>query len=166
MNTASLRYTPNIFDYANNRGVSDEARTVTGQLSEVKSDIKRESISMGKTFSDLQSELEVILDEAQDRNWDGYGAHPIKYPSYLEAQKFIDSFPLTTLVLPEVSLDPDGEISFEWYKSSDHCFSISFSGDDILTYAGLFGINKINGSEYFGDEIPETILENIKRVYF
>ncbi|MEX1014876.1 MAG: hypothetical protein WDZ80_07000 [Candidatus Paceibacterota bacterium] len=164
---STLSYPSNIgfFDYLNNHGISDDAKSVTDQLSEVKADIKRESITMGKSFSDLQDELDLILDESQDNNWDGYGSKAVIYDSYLEAQKFVDGYPISSMVLPEVSIDPDGEISFEWYKNPEYCFSISFSGDEILTYAGLFGINKINGSEYFGDEIPEIILENIKRVY-
>lgn len=164
MNT--LTYPPNIglFDYLNNNGISDDARSVTNHLSDVKSDIKRESITMGKSFLDLQDELESILDEANTVNWDGYGSSALIYESYVEAQKFIDIYPMSTMILPEVSIDPDGEISFEWFNEVDYCFSISFSGDDIITYAGLFGINKTNGSEYFGDEIPKIILENIYRV--
>ena len=166
MSTTSFQYRKiGFLDYFNNNGVSAEAKSVTGQLSEVKADIKRDSISIGKSFTDLQNEMDLILDEANENNWDGYNASAVKYESYIEAQKFIDSYPLSTMILPEVSIDPDGELSFEWYKDSEYCFSISFDGDDILTYAGLFGINKINGREYFGDEIPKTILENIKRVY-
>jgi len=120
---------------------------------------------MGKSFIDLQGEMEIILDEARESNWDGYGSQALIYDSYLEAQKFIDAFPLSTMVLPEVSIDPEGEISFEWYNDPENCFSVSFNGDEIIIYAGIFGINKINGCEYFGDEIPEIIVENIKRVY-
>ena len=153
------------FDYFKNNGVSDEAKTVTDQLVEVKSDIKRESITLGKSFSDLQDELEHILDEASENNWDGFGSKAVNINSYLDSQKFVDGYPFSAMSLPEASIDPDGEISFEWHKSSDYCFSISFDGNGTLTYAGIFGINKTHGSEYFGDEIPGIIMENIKRVY-
>lgn len=153
-----------IFDFAHNSGVSKEAETIEGQLSDVKSNIKEKNISIGKSFSDVQNELDAILEEAAEENWDGYGAKSAIPESYLESQRFLNAYPMS-LPLPEVTIDPDGEFSFEWYRDHEHYFSISFSVDSYLTYAGIFGINKANGIEYFEDEIPKIILENVKRVY-
>lgn len=166
MNAISYPYQNiGLFDYFNNNGISEDAQTVSNQISAVKKDMKSESITLGKSYTDLQNELQVILDEANQDNWDGHTSKAVIYKSYLEAQKFIDSYPISSMILPEAAIDPDGEISFEWYKNPEYCFSISFSGDEILTYAGLFGVNKIHGNEYFGDEIPETIMDNINRVF-
>lgn len=165
MSDISLNFENSIFSQYNNHGLSDDAEKVKNQITEAKSEIKGGSISMGKSYSDLQNELQTIFDESKVDNWDGYGAHPVNIESYLEAQKFIDCLPVTTTILPEASIDPDGEVSLEWYKDPKFSFSISFSGNDMVAYAGLFGLNKINGTEYFGDEIPEIILDNIKRVY-
>lgn len=153
-----------IFDFTHNSGLSEDANTIEWQLSDVKSNIKGENISIGKSFSEIQEELDSISSEASDENWDGYGAAPAIPESYLEAQKFINSYPMS-FPLPEVTIDPDGEFAFEWYRDNEHYFSISFSAESYLIYAGIFGINKANGKEYFEDEIPKVILENIKRVY-
>ena len=104
------------------------------------------------------------MDEASSDNWDGYGANVYNKDSLTEAIRFIDMLP-TTIPLPEVSTDPDGEISFEWYNKPTWIFSISFSSSKELIYAGKFGQNKIHGVEYFGNEIPKRFVTNLFRVY-
>ncbi len=71
-----------------------------------------------------------------------------------------------SFLMPEILAEPDGEIGFEWYKDKDSVFVISVSGNNIITYAGLFGTsNKTHGTEYFADELPRIILENIRRLF-
>lgn len=109
-------------------------------------------------------ELQAVLDETSSVNWDGYGADIFDKDSLIEAMRFIDMLP-TSIPLPEVSTDPDGEISFDWYNKSAWVFSISFSSSKELIYAGIFGQNKIHGVEYFSDDIPKQLINNLIRVY-
>jgi len=67
--------------------------------------------------------------------------------------------------MPEVVPEPSGEIGLEWSKGKDKVFVVSLSGKNEIVYAGLFGINKVHGVEYFGDAVPSTILENLRRLY-
>ncbi len=164
MSTLSLQLGNSVFDYGNNRGVSGDAQTIADRLNNVRDKIKSQNVSFGKSFSQVHNEIEALLKETSETNWDGYGAVAAKTDSYIEAQRFLNSFP-TSLPLPEVSIDPDGEFTFEWYKDAENNFSISFNEESELNYAGLFGINKTHGLEYFGDEIPDIILEHIRRVY-
>ena len=77
----------------------------------------------------------------------------------------IASFPLF-LPLPDVVPEPTGEIAFEWYKDKHHVFVISVSGNNIITYAGLFGkMSKTRGTEYYTDSLPSIIIENIQRLF-
>ncbi len=108
--------------------------------------------------------LNDILKECSADNWDGYGARAIDNTSYIEALRFLDFLP-KTLPTPEITIEPDGEIAFEWRHSKRRVFSVSIGGKGELTYAGLFGLNKTHGTEIFGDEFPETILDNIQRVF-
>ncbi len=110
-------------------------------------------------------ELEKVYEECSEANWDGYGAMPISRETYFEARKLLTMIPLSFL-MPEILAEPDGEIGFEWYKDKDSVFVISVSGNNIITYAGLFGTsNKTHGTECFADELPRIILENIRRLF-
>jgi hypothetical protein len=66
--------------------------------------------------------------------------------------------------IPEVSADPDGEISFDWVAASGKMFSVSVSGSGRLSYAGFFGENaRVHGTEELVDGLPEEILRGIQK---
>ena len=69
-----------------------------------------------------------------------------------------------TIPAPEVAVEPDGMVAFEWYKQPRRVFSVSFETDGTIVYAGLFGNSKTHGTEYFGEQLPQIILENIHRI--
>ena len=56
-------------------------------------------------------------------------------------------------------------ITLEWYRGKRMLFSISLSGKNELVYAGLFGPNKVHGTEYFGSSIPKKVIENIQDLF-
>lgn len=65
---------------------------------------------------------------------------------------------------PEVTFDPDGEISFDWFGPSNKLFSVSVNKSGRLAYAGRFRENsKVHGVEVLSDRIPEEILYNLGR---
>ena len=72
---------------------------------------------------------------------------------------------LISYPMPQILAEPSSEIGLEWYKGKRLVFAISFSGRNMITYAGIFGINKIHGTEYFSDSIPSNVIENIRRLY-
>jgi hypothetical protein len=115
--------------------------------------------------SGIESVLETFkkaLAECAEQNWDGYGAAPVKFVSVAHAIRFLELLP-EELELPEVSIDPDGEAAFEWIGEGRKRFSVSFGEKGRLTYAGLFGENKMHGIEMFIEEIPNIIIHAIKR---
>jgi len=109
-------------------------------------------------------ELEKVYEEYLEANWDGYGAMPISRETYSEARKLLRMMP-SSLPMPDISAEPDGEITFEWYKEKYSVFVISVGGNNLITYAGLFGkSNKIYGTEYFAYELPKIIHHCIRRL--
>jgi hypothetical protein len=65
---------------------------------------------------------------------------------------------------PEISADPDGEISFDWIQASGKMFSVSVNKSGRLAYAGWFGENSRNhGIEKLVDSIPQEILRGLQR---
>lgn len=143
------------------RGVSESAKDLRTYEMDLLQDCSQ-SVLIGT--KDSLFELQEVLEECSRPNWDGYGASPVDFESFFEADRFIQALP-TSIPEPEVSVDPDGEISLEWHKEPMWVFSISIGARSEITYAGLFGLNKMNGREYFGDEIPKTIIDNLDRLF-
>jgi len=64
---------------------------------------------------------------------------------------------------PEVSIDPDGEISLEWDSGRRCVFSVSVGPNGSLSFAGLFGEAIRHGVQTFSGEIPTVLLRGIER---
>jgi hypothetical protein len=156
------KYNPPLNIYSN-RGLSRDAKALDKRIAEIEDDFNK-SIVLGEKKIAINQALMNILEECAYTNWDGYGAMPIDKESYYESRRFVKYLP-SFLPNPEVTIEPDGEIAFEWFNDKRRIFSVSIGGNGELTYAGLFGYNKAHGTEFLGDELPKIILENIQRVY-
>lgn len=150
----------NIFSFYGDRGVSDDAEALKTAMANVR--CNEQSITMDEY--EILSEIEEVLNKCSSDGWDGYGAKAVDYMSCQEALKFYRMLP-TTYPIPEVSVDPDGEVVLEWHNGPQKVFSVSVGSNNELSYAGLFGTNKTYGTEYFGDGLPQTILLNIQKVF-
>jgi hypothetical protein len=64
-----------------------------------------------------------------------------------------------------VSAHPDGELAFEWYRDPRLVLTVSVNRAGYVSYAGLFGPNKVHGKEYFLDKLPEAITNNLRRLF-
>lgn len=153
-----------VFNTRSSNGVGKEAEEVRAAISGVQQGILS-SLSIGKPKRDAEENLYEVFGETCQPDWDGHGSASVSYDVYLKALEFLGRFPMNFPV-PEVSADPDGEVSFEWYASPNWTFSISLGRGADLTYAGIFGANKTHGVEVFHGEIPESILNNIRRVSY
>lgn len=144
-------------------GVSEEARVLQDRIAKVLNRMFQ-SVTLGEPIGEALEALEQVFEECSEDNWDGYGASAVEVDTYLESRRFLQSLP-TTIPIPEITVEPDGEIAFEWYVAPRKILSVSVGSHNILTYAGLFGLSKTHGTEYFGDELPATILSNLQRLF-
>ena len=117
-----------------------------------------------QSHNETRRALWNAIKECGEDNWDGYGAKRIDRKSFKESLRFLDILP-GTIPVPEVAIEPDGMVAFEWYRQPRQVFSVSFETNGELVYAGLFGNSKTHDTEYFGEEVPQIILNNIRRVY-
>ncbi|MBI4503773.1 MAG: hypothetical protein HY700_21755 [Gemmatimonadetes bacterium] len=108
--------------------------------------------------------LASVFKQASTRNWDGYGAAPVSLAACERAQRFLDALP-GTVPVPEIGADPDGEIAFEWRLSPRQVFSVSVGAGYEVAYAGLFGAGRTHGTEFFIDELPNAVMDNLRRLY-
>jgi hypothetical protein len=142
-------------------GIGDAHQRLTAQL-QATFQHWLESVSLGKTLQDTYKQLYQVRQDCRRSDWDGYGAEPVSLESYENAKRFIRSLPFS-LSSPEVSAEPDGDITFEWYSNPTRVLSVSVGPNNELHYAGLFGASRAYGTEVFHDQIPEVILSHIKR---
>lgn len=120
--------------------------------------------ALSKDLKYLLYELDALFEENSVNGWDGYDAVPIQIGSYNYSNKFIKALP-DSLPLPSLGADPDGEITFEWYRSADKIFSISISSSGFLNYAYLNGLSREYGTEPFSGFIPTKITDLIKKIF-
>lgn len=161
--STAIKLSPFLFSDIHSRSVGPEASFVTERFQKVKKDFF-ESITIGERLCKVSEALWKLLEECSCEDWDGYGAKPVEFETFLEAVRFAETLP-NQFPNPEISADPDGEISFDWDEGPRSVFSVSVGKHKNLNYAGLYGTNKNYGTEYFGNELPKTILDNLRRLY-
>lgn len=125
---------------------------------------RRESITFGHLLDKMHTSLYETYQACIQPDWDGYGAAALTEDAYEEAKKIIDLLP-SSIQTPEIVAEPTGEIAFEWYRDRGRVFVISVSGKHRITYAGIFGENKVHGSEDFEETLPLEIIGHIRRLY-
>ena len=95
--------------------------------------------------------------------WDGYGADAVTAAAVADARVFAEAID-SSLLVPEVSAEPDGALTFEWHRSARLTLSVSVQGSGVLHYAALLGAAKAYGTEPFVGEVPKIISDLIHRV--
>src|ERR1022692_4550787 len=69
------------------------------------------------------NELEELSINASRPNWDNLGSAPLDSDTYQIAKRFILALP-SSLPAPELTVDRDGEVNFDWFGSGGQIFSI------------------------------------------
>jgi hypothetical protein len=143
------------------KGNSETASYLDQKVNQVQKQHFKSSAALGRTPT--RNELLKIWQESSTPNWDGDGAMPVDLLTYINACDFIDSLPLSCS-LPSIGVEPDGHLTFEWYRHTRWILSVSIGPERIIYYAALFGNNEHKGAEKFFDQIPQIILDLIQRV--
>jgi hypothetical protein len=125
---------------------------------------ERVSMTLGRPLDEALASLREIYRECFREDWDGYGAAAITYNAYKEAEKVIKLMP-TSIHMPEITAEPTGGIGLEWYRDKSQVFVISVDGKHRIAYAGIFGTNKIHGTEHLEETLPLVIIEHLRRLY-
>ena len=149
--------------YESNLGVSEDAEKLRAESDKIKQSFAR-TISYGDRLCQIIEALLKIRREYSKDNWDSYGANAISGASFENALCVGMSLPPSAPV-PDVDVMPSGQVAFIWSEGKRRVFSVVVGNRNELSYAGLFGVTRTYGIEYFDDGIPNTILDNISRVY-
>ena len=142
---------------------SESARRLSEDACLVLADAETPVSLFGAQQTALSSLAEAAA-EASVEDWDGYGALPVLDAAIESAAAFIRALP-SSVIQPEVAVDPDGQISLEWFGAKDRIFSISFGDRGRVAYAGIDGSDRWRGAEQFdGHSIPPFLQMGIRRV--
>jgi hypothetical protein len=161
MNAIALRI-DSFFSPHTDRGISEDAESLRTLVKEVHKDVSL-SETLGKAYREAIDALGNSYKECTAKDWDGNGAAAATLGDLITAERFLRTLP-TSLPSPEISVDPDGEFAFEWYNDRD-VLSVSIGRANKISYAARFGRSRIHGTEFFGDELPRVIIENLERLF-
>jgi hypothetical protein len=123
-------------------------------------DSVRQTSALGQAVDDLIA----LYPEVHHPGWDGYKARPVSGATFDRAVAFLRALP-HSVPTPDVIPEPTGTIAFEWQQAPDLVFSVSITEGYALAFAGLFGRNKIYGTEAFVDEFPKPLFAHLRRIY-
>lgn len=145
-------------EFYRNPGESSDAETLKRLFRDIYEQLFNNAGSVEKSVR-----LEKVYIESSMPDWDGYGAMAADPRSYHRAKEFLNLLP-DSIPTPEFSVDPDGEISFEWFYSKSRLISISVGNDGSLTYIGFLGKVRMKGVEFLDEKIPVTINKLFARI--
>jgi len=102
--------------------------------------------------------------ECAKDDWDGYGAEAVKATALLRAEAFVRALP-DDIPLPEVSVEPDGAVAFDWMPLPSKTFTLSVNEGNRLAYAWIDGTDRGHAAVKFeGVEIPSRVLTDLERL--
>ena len=120
------------------------------------------SVDASRRLETLQQVQDAAQSSAYD-DWDGEGASAVEQSTVRYAAKFVWALP-QGVTSPDVLVDRDGDLVFDWGTTARRTFSVSVGRDGTLSYAGVFDQAHTHGKELFTGAIPATILLSIDRV--
>lgn len=143
-----------------NRGISAEAQYVDRQTWKASNKLQESAFGIESV---LREELASVWGDCRVPDWDGHNALAVTQEALRNAYIFLECLPFS-FPKPSVGAEPDGDITLEWHHSPRRTLSVSVSAEDELHYAALLGAARTSGTEPFFGEIPERILDLIRRV--
>jgi hypothetical protein len=143
--------------------LSSVAGVVRSHASAVTNTVEQSFALFGAKAEALTS-LKALAMECSESDWDGYGSLPVNLASLERAEFFLRSLP-DDLPLPELSVEPDGDISFDWLPTRTRSFSVSVGDSDRIAYAWVDGTDRGHAVARTGSgEVPHRILNELSRI--
>ena len=118
------------------------------------------------TLKEINVELEDVLAECSKPDWDCYGAEPVTVDAIDSARTFLMAFP-SDIPLPDFGAEPDGVVTFDWYRDRRYVISFSVGRKNRHSYAWMYGNESGHGVINLckeGDMIDKDILNKIKKI--
>lgn len=111
----------------------------------------------------LRYELARVAEECCLAGWDGYGAAPVTYPTFKRAFELSENFP-DSLPIPTVGAEPDGSLTYDWYRNPSYVLSLSVAPDGRIYYAANVGARRRSGADVFTGKLPSEVVDLIPEI--
>ena len=144
-------------------GYAGKIASFVAEEREKSRDRLEKSIVLGLAAKGTFQELDEVYEECSSAGWDGEQAEPISREVVEYTILFLESFPLG-IEAPEISAEPDGAITLEWYRSPTRVISISINPDGWIYYAALIGTSRRHGGDCALIGVSDDILKLISQV--
>jgi hypothetical protein len=114
----------------------------------------------------VQQQLRDVVACANHDNWDGMKSLAANRRAVRQANRFLSMLPPSAFrsIVPEVTVDPDGEIAIEWYVSPSQLFSVSIGANGRLAWAGIIDGEEVPGHAMMKQRIPQELLDYINQL--
>lgn len=122
------------------------------------------SVSVDQPRLEAIEALIAVASEAAEEGWDGYEGKRVLGSTLSKALSFLDTLP-STVPVPDISAHPDGEVAFYWSPSPRRTLTVSVNAAGRVSFAAIVGHRRLFGSEYFTDELPESIALALRRLH-
>jgi len=139
--------------------VSAEAQNLERQAIDSMHQLEDSEMLFGRKRK-LINEINEIMEECSEPDWDGEGAESIDDGAVYRAMLFIRALP-SSLPLPEPSPEPDGSVSLDWIVSPYRLLSVSFSSNNRIVYASMRGSDCNHGVVEFVSTVPLVVCQQI-----
>jgi hypothetical protein len=153
----------NTYKLIANRNIPSEDRGMSAQAFSLKthcvSVVKQftQPVTTGQKQRELTASiLQLLQDISASQRHNDKGVNQPSHHTILSALKFASLVP-NKYPNPEIDIDPDGEVSFEWYIKPNQILTASIRSDGRIVYAGLNGMEKISGKDYLKERFPSGI---------
>ena len=110
----------------------------------------------------MRQELQAALDEAepmiQERGWQRPANTTVEAAERL--LKLVEKIPRQ----PQVQVEPEGTISFEWEAADHGWLTLTVDDQGQLTHSAVLGEDEFTQTETFGDTLPDwasTLLQRL-----
>jgi hypothetical protein len=153
---------PNAVYAPASRGLSKESQWLEDALNAL-FDFKDSVSTLGESRQSTLSALDALAEASDRDDWDDFGSSAVEPSTYEYARSFVRMLNIRSPA-PEVSVDADGEIAFEWDNGPRRVLSVSVGRDGTLSYAALLGWNKSYGTARLAETLPWEIVHNLERV--
>jgi hypothetical protein len=144
------------------RSSSSDGKEIARMVAQVREDYSS-TVTIGFTDIQIRNQLHSALKEAFAEYASGARLCP-SIDALMYASEFIQTLPTWTPI-PDSSVDPDGEIGFDWYCQGSYQLSVSIGPAGRISYAARMGSERRKGSVYFAGELPDAILEIFRRLF-
>ena len=143
--------------------VADEAGVIREKALDLSKHIERSWVLFGSK-KDALDRLYELAAECAEADWDGYDAEAVSQSAVEHSAYFIRRLP-EDLPLPEISVEPDGEIALDWSPTPTQTFSVSIGTANRMACAWVNGTEHGHVVAYSNNgEIPSRILQEIQRI--